>query len=69
MKRPRNVTTLSNLDLELEEWAKEEAKRRGKPFYQVINEALKVLRLAREGAEKGELREVGEASGPGPSLN
>lgn len=45
MKVRRNVITLSDMDRELEEWAREEAKRRGKPFYQVVNDGLKLLRL------------------------
>jgi len=48
----RNIITISNMEPGLEEWAREEAKRQGKPFYQVINEALELLRLTREGAEK-----------------
>jgi len=69
MKRLRNIITLSNMEPGLEEWAREEAKRKGKPFYQVINEALELLRLAREGAEKGEPQEVGASGGTNPSLN
>ena len=59
MKRLRNIITLSNMEPGLEEWAREEAKRKGKPFYQVINEALEVLRLARHGQK---------AEGAGPSI-
>lgn len=45
MKPLRNVITLSNLDQQLEEWARKEARRRKKPFYQVVNEALKVYQV------------------------
>lgn len=47
-KELRNIITLSNMDPELEEWARAEAERSKKPFYQVVNEALEVLRLASE---------------------
>ena len=63
MKKPRNVITLSNMDPELEEWARAEAERNKKPFYQVVNEALEVLRLARK------RQQAGEGAGDGPSLN
>ena len=53
MKQLRNVITLSNMDIELEAWAREEAKARNVPFYQIINEALEVLRLARARKENG----------------
>ena len=47
------------MDPDLEEWARAEAKRKNAPFYQVINEALEVLRLARQGQK---------AEGAGPSI-
>ncbi len=59
MKSIRNVVTLSNIHVELEQWARDEAKRQNKPFYQVFNEALEVLRLARQGQK---------AEGAGPSI-
>lgn len=40
MKEQRNIITLSHMDRHLEEWAREEAKRRGKHFYQIVNEAV-----------------------------
>lgn len=68
MKQLRNVITLSNMEPELEEWARAEAKRRNEPFYQVINQALEVLRLARERAEKDKPQEVGDGgTGQGPA--
>ena len=54
MKSLRNVVTLSNIDVELEQWAREEAQRTGKPVYQVFNEALEVLRLKRQGQKADE---------------
>jgi hypothetical protein len=54
MKSLRNVVTLSNINVELEQWAREEAQRTSKPFYQVFNEALEVLRLARQGQKADE---------------
>ena len=61
MKQMRNVITLSNMEPNLEEWAREEAKRRGKHFYQVINEALDLLRLAREGRVEEAHGSVGQS--------
>ena len=64
------MITLSDMDPDLEEWARAEAKRKNAPFYQVINEALEVLRLTREGTEKDEPQEVsagGDASIRGPT--
>jgi hypothetical protein len=49
----RNIITLSNMPPELEEWAREEAKRQNKPFHRVVTEALEVLRMAREGQKEG----------------
>jgi hypothetical protein len=66
MKKLRNVITLSDMDPELEVWARAEAERRGKPFYQVINEALEVLRAK---AEKEGTREADTSGGISPSLN
>ena len=50
----RNVITLSDMDPDLEDWAKEVAKRTGKPFYQVVNRGLELLRQAREWPEEEE---------------
>jgi len=44
MRVRRNVITLSHLDPELEEWAREEAKRTNKHFYEIVNDALKLRR-------------------------
>jgi hypothetical protein len=44
MRVRRNVITLSHLDPELEEWAREEAKRTSKHFYEIVNDALKLRR-------------------------
>ena len=63
------MITLSDMDPDLEEWARAEAKRKNAPFYQVINEALEVLR-ARERTEKDGAPEVGaggDASIRGPT--
>lgn len=62
MSIKRNVITLSNMPPELEEWAREEAKRTGKPFHRVITEALEVLRMAREG------QKADEGAGAAPSI-
>lgn len=45
MRYRRNVITLSDMDPELEEWARGEAKRANKPFYQVVNDSLKLARV------------------------
>jgi hypothetical protein len=52
------VITLSNMEPELEEWARAEAERSKKPFYQVVNEALE---LAKERAEKDEPGGTGQS--------
>jgi hypothetical protein len=67
MSIKRNVITLSNMPPELEEWAREEAKRTGKPFYRVVNEALEVLRMARLG-QKAEEGAGGSPSIRGPAI-
>ncbi len=67
MKQMRNVITLSNMEPDLEEWAREEAKRRGKHFYQVINEALDLLRLAREGRVEEAHGSTGQRPSPVPT--
>jgi len=62
MSIKRNIITLSNMPPELEEWAREEAKRTGKPFHRVITEAVAVLRMAREG------QRADEGAGADPSV-
>ena len=48
-KRRRHVVTLSHMPLDLEEWARAEAKRTNKPFYHIVNETLALLRLTKKG--------------------
>lgn len=53
MKPMRNVITLSNMDSELEEWAREEARRRGIHFYEVINHALRIYQVVNQSLQPG----------------
>lgn len=63
MRHRRNVITLSDMEPELEEWARKEAKRAKKPFYQVVNESLKLLRFViREYREVREPQSNGEGA-------